>query len=267
MIKILFIGDICGKVGRETVKAVLPDLKKDKRIDFIVANAENASGGRGFTRKNLHELSRYGIDFFTSGDHVWRIKDSLEDLNDSALPILRPANFPEDIAYGRGMEIIDLGKKGKVAVINLQGWIFMKELVLDPLRYLDKILEELKGETLAATIVDFHAEVTSEKIILALYADGRVSAVVGTHTHVATCDERILSRGTGFVTDVGMVGPIDSSLWVRKDIAIHNYKFPYKDQFKMETSGRRVFNSVLITIKEGKCTAIQRCDQSIRKTA
>lgn len=263
MLKVLFIGDICGSPGRETVAQVLPNLKKQKRIDVVIANAENSAGGRGTTKKILRELIGYGIDFFTSGDHIWRQKEFLDDLNDKNLPIIRPANFSGDIVYGRGHEVIDLGSKGKLAVINLQGWTFMRELVLDPLRYADKILDMLKGKDLKGSIVDFHCEATSEKAILGHYLDGRVSAVVGTHTHVATADTKILKGKTGFVTDVGMVGPQDSSLWVEKEIAIHDYKYPYKKAFKIEKKGPRIFNSVLIDIESGKCKSIERYDKVI----
>lgn len=261
MLKVLFIGDICGKPGRQTVAQILPNLKKQKNIDFVIANAENAAGGRGITRKVLRELVSYGIDFFTSGDHVWRDKDFLDDLNDKTLPIIRPANFPDDIPYGRGYELVDLGKRGRVAIINLQGWIYMRELVLDPLRYADKVLARIGKEDLGAIFVDFHCEATAEKAILGHYLDGRVSAVVGTHTHVATADTKILLRKTGFVTDVGMVGPQDSSLWVEKEIAIHDYKFPYKRAFKMEEEGPCIFNSVVLEIENKECKSITRYDK------
>lgn len=263
MLRVLFIGDICGKPGRQTVEQILPNLKKQKEIDFVIANAENAAGGRGATRKVLRELINSGVDFFTSGDHIWREKDFLDDLNDKNLPIIRPANYPEDVSYGRGYEIIDLGAKGKIALINLVGWVYMRELVLDPLRSADNVLKEIRGKSLKAIIVDFHGEATSEKAILAHYLNGRVSAVLGTHTHVATNDARILSKKCGFVTDVGMVGPLDSSLWVQKQIAIHNYKYPYKKAFKMEKSGPRIFNSVIVEIENKKCIDIKRYDKVI----
>ncbi len=262
-IKLLYIGDICGSVGRKVVSEVLPNLKKQKGIDIVFANAENAAGGRGITRKVLLELESYGVDFFTSGDHVWRQKEFLEDLNDKSLPILRPANFPDDIPYGRGSEIIDLGKKGRIGLINLQGNVFMREIVLDPLRYLDRILDDWQNENLEAIVVDFHAETTSEKAILGSHADGKISLMVGTHTHVPTADAKILPQKTGFITDIGMVGPRDSSLWVKSEIAIHNYKFPFKKAFKIEKSGPKMFNSVLAALSDNKCISIQRCDREI----
>jgi len=261
MLSILFIGDICGKVGRQTVKNILPQLRTSRSIDFVIANVENAAGGRGVTRKILLELGGYGIDFFTSGDHVWRNREFLEDLNDDSLPIIRPANFPDDIVYGKGYKIVDLGGKGLIAIINLQGWTYMKELVLDPLRYIDSILEELNEKDLQAILVDFHAEATSEKAIFGHYADGRISAALGTHTHIGTVDTKILPKGTGFVTDIGMVGPTDSSLWVRKEIAIHNYKYPYKKAFRIQKFGPRVFNSVLMKIVNMRCDLIERIDR------
>ena len=262
MIKILFLGDICGRPGREMVAKVLPNLKRQKGIDFVIANAENAAGGRFITRKILKELESYGVDFFTSGDHVWFEKSFLNDLNSRDLPIIRPANFPDDILYGKGYEVIDLTSKGKLVVINLLGWVYMRELVLDPLRYADRILAEIK-EKVEGIIVDFHCEVTSEKAILGHYLDGKVSAVIGTHTHVATADAKILPKKTGFVTDVGMCGPSDSSLWVQKEIAIHNYKYPYKKAFKIEKSGPRVFNSIILELESNFCKNIERYDRTM----
>jgi metallophosphoesterase (TIGR00282 family) len=264
MLRVLFIGDICGKPGRQTVAQILPNLKKQKAIDFVIANAENAAGGRGVNRKILRELISSGVDFFTSGDHIWREKDFLDDLNDKNLPIIRPANFPEDVPYGRGYEIADIGSKGKIVIINLVGWVFMRELVLDPLRSADKILKEVRSKK-SSIIVDFHCEATAEKAIMGHYLDGRVSAVMGTHTHVATADTKILQGGTGFVTDVGMVGPRDSSLWVQKEIAIHNYKYPYKKSFKMEKGGYRIFNSVILEVESNRCQRIERYDREIER--
>lgn len=263
MLKVLFIGDVCGKPGRRAIAQVLPNIKKQNHIDFVIANAENSAGGRGITRGIVRELGSYGVDFCTSGDHVWRQKSFLDDLNDPSLPVIRPANYPDDIAYGRGYEVIDLGGKGKIAIINLLGYVFMRELVLDPLRYADTILEKLKDEVLEGIIVDFHAETTSEKGILANYLDGRVAAIIGTHTHVPTADARILPNGSGFVTDAGMAGPVDSVLWVQKEIVIHNYKYPYKKAFKIQKSGPLMFNSVIVEMEEGKCISIKRLDMQI----
>lgn len=259
--KILFIGDVCGSPGRETIAEVLPQLKKQKEIDFVIANAENSAGGRGITRKIVRELSSYGVDFITSGDHVWRQREFLNDLNDESLAVVRPGNFPEDIPYGKGMKIVDLGGKGRIAIANLQGFTFMRELVLDPFRYADKVISELEGENLQAIIFDFHAEATSEKAALAHYIDGRITAVLGTHTHVGTVDTQILPKGTAFVTDVGMTGPRDSVLWVKKDIIIHNTMFPYKKAFVMEKHGRRIFNSVILEVSDMKCESITRFDK------
>src|SRR5690606_32294022 len=130
MLNILFIGDICGKVGRRAVAQILPSMKKKYKFDFVIANCENVAGGRGVNRKAINELLRSGVDFFTSGDHIWRDKKFFDDLNDPNVPVIRPANYPEDIACGRGFEVIDLAGKGKLGIINLQGWVFMKELVL-----------------------------------------------------------------------------------------------------------------------------------------
>jgi len=265
MIKVLFIGDVCGQPGRKTVAKLLPNIKKQNKIDLVIANAENSAGGRGVTKKSMNELMNSGVDFFTSGDHIWRLKEFYEELRNPNTPIIRPANFPDDIALGKGFDIIDLGSKGKIAIINLQGWVNMRELVLDPLRYCDGILEKLKSEDLKGIIIDFHSETTSEKAILGHYFDGRVSAVIGTHTHVPTADPHKLPGGTAFISDVGMTGPRDSSLWVKKEIAIHNYKYPFKKAFKMETSGKMIFNSVLISIQSSTSGEIKRIDAELEK--
>lgn len=260
MLKILFIGDVCGKPGRKAVSQILPQLKQQEHIDFVIANAENSAGGRGVTRDVLRELMSYGVDFFTSGDHIWRHQEMWDALNEDGMSIIRPGNFPDDIPYGTGMKIIDLGSKGKIAIANLQGFTFMRELVLDPLRYADKIIAKLEKEDIRASIIDFHAEATSEKAMLAHYVDGRVTAVLGTHTHVGTVDTQLLPKGTGFVTDVGMVGPRDSILWVEKDIIIHNYKFPFKKRFKIQKQGPKIFNSVILEVTEKQCRSITRHD-------
>jgi len=263
MLKILFIGDVCGNPGRKAIAQILPNVKKQHNIDFVVANAENAAGGRGVTRKIVNELCSYGVDLCTSGVHVWRQDDFLDDLNDPNLPIIRPANYPEDIPYGRGYEIVDLGGRGRIAVINLLGHVFMRELVLDPLRYADTILEKLQNEGMEGIFIDFHAETTSEKGILARYLDGRVTAIIGTHTHVPTADTRVLPKGSGFVTDVGMTGPVDSVLWVQKEIVIHNYLYPYKKAFKIQKHGPLMFNSVIVEVEKGMCKSIRRVDVEI----
>lgn len=266
--KILFIGDISGRPGREAVAEVLPNLKKDKKIDIVLANAENCAGGRGVTRKTLDELISSGIDYFTTGEHAWGIKAFQEDLQDESLPLVRPYNYEAtDKIPGKGYAELDLGKNGKLVIISLIGQVYMREPVRSPFWIMDELLEKNQDEWKGSTIiVDFHAEATSEKVSLGYYLSGKVTSVFGTHTHVGTVDTRIMN-GTGFVTDVGMVGPYDASLWVKFDDVIHNFKYPYKKAFSMEEEGKRIFNSVLIetidnfdTKKPKMCEKIERID-------
>jgi len=265
--KILFIGDISGRPGRETIKEVLPEVIKKEKTDLVIANCENAAGGRGVTMDVINELSGHGIDFFTAGEHVWDIKDFLKDMDLPNIPLVRPYNYEQtDRLPGKGFEVLDLGSRGKLAVITLLGQEFMRDRVRSPFWAADEILKKLEEEKMITDdvpiIVDVHAEATSEKVSLAYYLSDRVSAVIGTHTHVATADARLIGS-TAFVTDAGMVGPWDASLWADFKNIIHNFKYPYKKAFKMVTSGRRVFNSVLFEIKGRKALNIKRIDRII----
>lgn len=263
--RILFIGDISGRPGRETVAKVLPKLKKDHKLDFVIANTENSAGGFGVTREIIDELVSAGVDFFTTGDHVWKVKEFMADLNDKNLPLVRPYNYEAtDQLPGKGYEVVDLGSKGRVVVVNLIGQIFMQENVRNPFWFADEMLEDFdkKGIDIKEDIiiVDFHAEATAEKISLAYYLKNKITALIGTHTHVPTADERLIAD-TAYVSDAGMVGPLDASLWANFDNIFHNFKFPFKKPKEMETSGRMVFNSVLIETKGGKATSIKRVDR------
>jgi metallophosphoesterase (TIGR00282 family) len=216
--KIAFIGDVVGKSGRKAVAHLLPKLKRTHGIDFTIANLENAAGGFGITPKAFDELERSGVDFYTSGNHIWDKRDGIPLLNSSD-KILRPANYPGD-APGRGYRIVTVGDT-PVAVFNIQGRVFMPSIDC-PFRTIDRCLKEV-GDTCRIKIVDVHAEATSEKIAMGWYLDGRVSAVVGTHTHVPTRDAEILPRGTGYVTDVGMTGSHDSVLGVSKEAVLQRF--------------------------------------------
>lgn len=229
--KILFLADIISKPGREAVKKALPDLKKKFSPHIIIANGENLAGGTGFTAETIEEMRKTGIDFFTTGNHTWKHKDDVDRLNDKKFPVIRPANYPEGVGVpGRGFQIVETNMMQKILVINLLGRVFMGNHVDCPFRAFDRILKETAHERLDAVFVDFHAEATSEKTAFAHYVDGRASVVVGTHTHVATRDERILAGGTAFISDVGMCGPIDSVIGVRKDLIINHFitQLPYK---------------------------------------
>lgn len=219
--KILFFGDIIGQPGRKAVKKILPKWKKKYHPDLIVANAENLAHGAGITEKSLDEAIETGIDFFTSGNHIFDKKEGANLLNRKSAPIIRPANWPP-IPYGEGYRIVEVGVK-RILIINLNGRLFFKECLDCPFRKADEILEENEGENLDAIIVDFHAEATSEKAAMGHYLDGRVSAVLGTHTHVPTADEKILLGGTAYISDIGMVGPYESVISFDRQGAVRGW--------------------------------------------
>lgn len=219
VLKILFIGDIVGRPGRHLVRDALPGLVDSHMIDLVVANSENAAAGFGLTVDVVSELFNMGVDVMTTGNHVWDKRDGLVCL-DQEPALLRPANYPSG-APGQGYGIYKTAAGVPVAVVNLEGRVFMGELDC-PFRKADSILEEL-GSDHKVIFVDFHAEATSEKGALAAYLDGRVSAVVGTHTHVQTADERVLPGGTAFITDAGMTGARDSVIGIRKELSIQRF--------------------------------------------
>lgn len=202
--RILVVGDICGRPGRRFLAASLPRLRREHEADLIVANGENAAGGVGITADSAEEILAAGVDVITGGNHSWHSREAYA-LLDSHPRMLRPANYPAG-APGRGALTVE-SRGGVVGVINLQGRVFMGEID-DPFRAADGLIDDLRQRT-QFILVDFHAEVTSEKVAMGWYLDGRVSAVVGTHTHVQTADERILPGGTAYITDLGMTGPRD----------------------------------------------------------
>lgn len=215
---IAFIGDIVGRVGRRTVTEIIPKLKQRYDLDLIIANLENAAGGFGITEKAFRELVQSGVNFFTSGNHIWDKREGVALLGQRE-DIIRPANYPGE-APGKGFRVIDVNGTS-VGVFNVQGRVFMPPLDC-PFRTIDRCLSEA-GDNCAIKIVDVHAEATSEKRALGWYLDGRVSAVLGTHTHVPTKDSQILPRGTGYVTDVGMTGSNASVLGIEADITIQRF--------------------------------------------
>lgn len=208
---LLYLGDIVGEPGREAVKELLPGLVKEFAPDLVLANCENVTHGNGVLPKHVEELAGYGIDAFSSGDHIWRYEELLAEIDRPELKLIRPANYPQ--APGKGF--LDLTVKGKrVRLINLMGRVFMNGNLDSPFHLADRIVAEQPAPD--AVIVDFHAEATSEKRCLAEYLDGRVQLVVGSHTHVPTADAQILPKGTAFISDMGMIGPRDSSLGADK---------------------------------------------------
>jgi len=258
--RILFVGEIVGKLGRLTVGRVLPNLRQSAKIAVVLGNAENLAHGKGVTTTTLAEVQSYGVDALTSGNHVFWRKEVNEVFEENDPPIIRPANYPEDIP-GKGFKILDLGKDGKVLLVNLLGRTFFNEPVFCPFRTVDKILEDFAGEKFAAIVIDFHAEATSEQVAMGWYLDGRVTAVVGTHRHVPTADCWVMPQGTAFVTDIGMVGARHSVLGVEPQIIIDKLKDPRPQKFEWVEEGPAVFNSVLIGVKDGKAKSIERVDK------
>ncbi len=246
--KIIFIGDIVGRPGRETVKKVLPKLKEEHQPDLVLANGENLTHGRGMSEESIKEMQQAGIDFFTSGNHIFDNRTVVEKLNDKSFPVIRPANFPPGNP-GRGYHIYETAKMQKILILNLHGRVFIKENYDCPFRKADEIIQETKGDQPTAIIVDMHAEATSEKIALAHYLSDRVSAVVGTHTHVPTADAQILNNRTAYITDIGMVGASDSIIGAKKEDIIEGFltQMPFKYDI---AEGPTTFNAVLIEIND-----------------
>jgi len=255
-VRLLFVGDVIGKPGRRAVQRLLPRLVDHHRADFVVVNVENAAGGYGVTPEVMHELADLSIDCFTSGNHVWDKKEGLELLaRDPRL--LRPANYPEGNP-GKGMYVGETAGGIKVAVLNLEGRVFMSTLD-SPFVAADRLLAQLDRNKVKVAFVDFHAEASSEKQAMGFYLDGRVSAVIGTHTHVPTADERILPGGTALLTDVGMTGPYESVIGMRADKALR--RFLLQTPSSLEVAKRDVrLAAALVEIDEttGKAERIER---------
>ena len=258
--KILFIGDIVGKPGREAVKTLLPKIKKARKIDFICANGENAAGGSGLTPELADELFGYGVNVLTSGDHIWKRKEIIETL-DQDNRILRPLNYP-DGAPGFGSTVIEAAGGVKIGVICLVGRTFM-EPVDCPFKKAKDEIEKLKKET-GIILVDIHAEATSEKIALGWYLDGLVSAVVGTHTHVQTADERILPKGTAYITDLGMTGPHDSVIGRKIEQILTRFITQRPTRFEMAEENVQLQGAAIdIDEKTGKARSVERVQERL----
>lgn len=252
--RILFIGDIVGKVGRNAIAEYLPKIKQSYRPTVSIVNAENAAHGKGLTEKLYKQLLRDGVDFMTMGNHTYGQRE-IYDFIDDANRMVRPANFPSE-APGVGMRFIQINDI-KLAIINLQGRSFMQDID-DPFKKADQLIEEAKKET-NFIFVDFHAETTSEKNAMGWYLDGRVSAVVGTHTHIQTSDERVLPNGTGYITDVGMTGYYDGILGINRDEVIERFITSLPQRHVVPDDGRSVLSGVIIDLdKDGKTKQIKR---------
>jgi metallophosphoesterase (TIGR00282 family) len=257
---ILFIGDIVGSPGREAVKKLLPELSKEYKLDFIIANAENAAGGSGITPGVADELFDSGVNVITSGDHIWKKREIFE-LIAKEERILRPINFPAN-APGSGCGVFKTKKGINVGVINAQGRVFMEALEC-PFKTTSQAQEGLSKET-DLIIVDIHAEATSEKVALGWYLDGKVSAVLGTHTHIQTADEKILPKGTAYITDVGMTGPLDSVIGRRVEDVLQRFITAIPVKFEV-ASGNIQLQGVVIDIDEstGKAKSILRIQKKL----
>jgi metallophosphoesterase (TIGR00282 family) len=248
--RILAVGDVIGKPGRQALNTILPQIKQEYKVDLAIVNAENSAHGIGVTPDTADELLNAGADVLTSGNHVWAHKTIMPVL-DSEVPLIRPLNYPPGVP-GRGYIV-----KNGVLVVNLIGRVFMDNYD-DPFRAMDALLARLENKP-KMVVIDFHAEATSEKMALGRYLDGRVSAVLGTHTHVGTIDTQILRGGTAYVTDIGLTGPIDSVIGDDPENVLKRFltQMPHR---LSAGSGRSVFNAVLVTIDDttGKATAIER---------
>ncbi len=245
---ILAIGDIVGRPGRRAVSQLLPGLRQQYGLDLVIANGENAAGGLGLTSTTAKELFDAGVDVLTSGNHIWAQKEIIPYL-DGEMPILRPLNYPPGVP-GRGHIAI-----GRVAVVNLMGRTFMGDFDC-PFRAMDQLLAELEQPII---IVDFHAEATSEKVAMGRYLDGRVSAVLGTHTHVGTIDSQVLPQGTAYVTDLGMTGPIDSIIGDDAEAVIQRFLTRMPHRLSVG-KGKTALNAIMVGVADdtGRAMSIDR---------
>lgn len=254
--KILCIGDVVSRIGREMLFKYVDELKYTKDIDFVIANGENSNHGRGMTRSCYDEMKRAGIDAFTMGNHVWGAKDVI-NIMETEGDVVRPANLSPYVP-GSGSVVITAKNGVKVGIINLIGQVNMQPPCNSPF---DAALAEIEkiSKITPVIFVDFHAEVTSEKMAMGYYLDGKVSAVFGTHTHIQTADAKILQNGTGYITDLGMTGPYDSVLGMNKTIIVNRFVTGMPQKFEI-AAGKGQFCGCIFTVDEetGHCTDIER---------
>ncbi|MDD5427933.1 MAG: TIGR00282 family metallophosphoesterase [Candidatus Omnitrophica bacterium] len=258
--KILFIGDIVGEPGRRAIAELLPGIKKANEIEFVIGNAENVAGGSGITPSLADELFEHGLDVITSGDHVWKRKEIVDRI-ESDTRIIRPANYPKG-APGFGSTVIKSASGTEVGVINLIGRVFMQPLDC-PFRAAKAEIDKIKNKA-RVIIIDMHAEATSEKIALGWYLDGQVSAVIGTHTHVQTADEKILPAGTAFLADAGMTGPLDGVIGRKKEQIIAKFLSQMPIKFEMAEGDIQLQGAIIdIDEKTGKADSIKRIQKKL----
>jgi metallophosphoesterase (TIGR00282 family) len=260
-LRCMVIGDIIGKPGRQAVVHALPDLRAEFGLDLVIANGENVAAGAGLTPSLSEELLGQGVDVITSGNHIWD-KREVYDYLDSDRPVLRPVNYPDD-APGRGWLVHQLADGERVAVINAMGRVFMNQLD-SPFAAVDALLDGAAEPLPPIRIVDFHCEITSEKNAMGWYLDGRVSAVVGTHTHVPTADARLLPKGTAYISDVGMTGPRDSIIGFSLETVLPRFLTHLPTRFNV-ADGPVSLNAVVVTIERasGRATAIEQVQRLV----
>ena len=253
--RVMLVGDVIGRPGRRAFRKYVQQLRREKAIDVVIANGENSAAGKGLTRTSLDELYSGGADIVTTGNHVWDKKDVLEFIDQEPF-LIRPANYP-DGTPGKGYCLYPFKAK-TIGVMNLSGRSFMPALDC-PFHKVDALLREIQKQC-DIIFLDFHAETTSEKMAMGWYLDGRVNGVVGTHTHIQTADERILPRGTAYITDLGMVGPWNSVLGVQTDKIIYKFTTGMPVRFEVEAEGPQVFSAVIVEIddKSNQTLGIER---------
>lgn len=257
---VLFIGDVVGAPGRRALEELLSRVVDRHFIDLVITNCENASGGLGITPLIADQLLALGIDVLTSGNHIWKHKEILPYL-EATDRLIRPANYPPGTP-GQGLSLVETAAGEKAAVLNLEGRVFMNPLEC-PFRTVDTLLASIPPEV-KVIIVDMHAEATSEKQALGWHLDSRVSAVVGTHTHVQTADERILPGGTGYITDAGMTGPVDSVIGMKKEIILERFLSQLPQPFKVATQNIQLQGVILKINPQGRCQEINRLHLSLK---
>ncbi len=262
---ILYVGDVMGEPGLKVVEKVLPGIRKEKKVDLVIAQAENVSDGRGVTPADFKRLRKTGVDFCTGGNWSLHHDDIRPAMNDPEQPIIRPANYPAGTP-GLGYKYVSV-EGGKVLVISLLGQIVGKDSdkpVDNPLAAVDSILSAAKRNYIVGTIVNFHGDYSSEKVVIGHYLDGRVSAVIGDHWHVPTADARVLPGGTAHITDVGMCGALDASLGVTFDSVVPRWRDGKVTRNVLETEGRRQFNAVLVKVNEnGLADSIEQIQHTL----
>ncbi|MEA2098196.1 MAG: TIGR00282 family metallophosphoesterase [Patescibacteria group bacterium] len=260
---ILFFGDLVGKPARMALKQVLPIYKEKYKIDLTIANADNLAHGKGVTKNTVKEMIEYGVNLLTCGDHVWDTNQALEILKEESYNFICPANYPI-LSHKKGYKIIEINSK-KVLVVNLIGRVFLKDHPDCPFRTIDKILKE-NDKNFDVAIVDLHSEATSEKKALGFYLDSKVSAVLGTHTHIQTADEEISDSGTAYISDVGMVGPKDSILGCKKESVINQMMTQTKFRYEISSDENVMINAVVMEVNQesGKAKSIKRVNEVVK---